>query len=278
MNDTIDVCMPTYNGGAVIGTCLGHLHDAIADSPFDLGALRISDGGSTDDTPRIIREWADEHSHALDLQIEGTSLPVARERLIGRVTTDWFLFLDDDVLVDGTYLSTLASWTDEGGVGAVHGRKANAYFGPPSEWKRMRATRGATHATLFRTAAVAGTTVPADLHVLEDEYLRRVVENRGWNWVFDHRALLEHQNQGRHAPNFQAGWLAGKYGLLPGWYCVLHPLYAIARRRDPMPHTKRALGWIAGALSGHLEGGIFAETYGVPDGGDLPYTGGKQLP
>lgn len=242
----IDVAMPTYDSAGVVEETLDRMHAAVDASPFEPGAIYLADGGSADGSVTIIREWCAETPWQCVVAGGEYSLPKAREQLTRMVDSDWFLFLDDDVRLHEGYLDALYEWTSAPGVGAVHGRKSGAYDGPPSEWVRMRSKRGATHATLVRTAAVRECVIPEDLHVLEDEFLRRCIEETGYNWVFDHRAQLDHDCQGRHPVGWQEGYLAGKYGLLPAHWLLLHIPYSVATFRNPWPHVKRAVGWTAG--------------------------------
>lgn len=241
----LDVAMPTYGSGGVLAETLDRMHDAVNASPFDAGTVYIADGGSDDGTLDIVREWCDETPFECAIAPGEYSLPAARQELTRMVGSDWFLFLDDDVRLQEGYLRVLYEWTNAPGVGAVHGRKSGGYR-PPSEWVRMRSKRGATHATLVRTEAVRACEIPEDLHVLEDEYIRRCIEDTGYNWVFDHRALLDHDCQDRHPVGWQEGYLAGKYDLLPAHWLLLNVPYAAATRRNPWPHMKRAAGWVAG--------------------------------
>lgn len=249
MSMQLDVAMPTLNSESVIVDCLEHLRDAVTVSRFEPGVLRVSDGGSKDDTIEDIERWCDLNEWEVSVQKTYKELPKAREELIGRVRSDWFLFLDDDVRLDEGYLIDLGEWIDSDGVGAVHGRKANGYDGDATAWKKMRTRRGATHATLMRTDAVKHATIPDDLTVLEDEYLRQVVEERGYNWVFDHRAIIRHECQNRHPKSLNEGYLAGKYDLMPGHYFALNVPYAVVDGRSPWPDLKRASGWAMGRVN-----------------------------
>lgn len=240
----IDVAIPTHESGAVIGETLDRLATAEANGDVDVGRIVVVDDESDDDTRGIVRDRAETCGWDCDVLQRETTLPEARKLAIDRVTRDWFLFLDDDVRIAPDYLDRLADAAAPA-IGAIQGRK-HSRTERPSEWTRRRSRRGGTHATLVRREAVRGIEFPADLLVLEDEYLRRYVEDRGFLWIFHHGARFRHENQHRHPVGWREGWLGGKYDLLPFQRAVLNAPYAALTGRDPRPHAKRALGWIAG--------------------------------
>jgi|GEM_PF-3927120 len=244
----IDVAIPTHESAAVLGGTLDALATSDRESAVSVDRLVVVDDASTDATRDVVREQADEYGWELALVTRPTTLPEARELAIDRVETEWFLFLDDDVRVGTHYLDRLTDAAAPG-VGAIQGRKADRSE-PASDWVRRRARRGGTHATLLRTAAARGVSFPADLHVLEDEFLRRHVESRGYLWVFNHRARFVHASMDRHPIGWQEGYLAGKYALKPFHEVALNVPFTAASGRNPVPHARRAVGWLAGRLAG----------------------------
>lgn len=248
----VDVAMPTHESADVLGETLDQLAAVESDCGVGVNRLVVVDDESTDDTRAVVRERADRHGWPIRLVTSETSLPEARELLVELVETEWFLFLDDDVRLDERYLDRLAAAAAPG-VGGVQGRKESRDESP-TDWVRRRARRGGTHATLVRTAAARSVDFPDDLHVLEDEYLRRHVEARGYLWVFNHTAEFSHANQYRHPIGWQEGYLAGKYGLKPFHEVALNVPFAAADGRSPVPHAKRAAGWLAGHVAGDGSG------------------------
>lgn len=242
--DGIEVAMPTSDSAGVLDGALRALATSSDTSNVPITRLVIVDDVSTDGTREIAEANADENGWDLRIVSRPTTLPEARELAIATVEAEWFLFLDDDVRVSPRYLARLR---DAVGplVGAVQGRK-NARTEPNSAWVRRRARRGGTHATLCRHEAVDGVSFPSDLVVLEDEYLRRYVEDNGFLWVFNHQAWFHHASQHRHPIGWREGVLAGKYGLKPFHECALTVPFAAATGQNPVPHAKRAAGWLAG--------------------------------
>lgn len=248
MLENVDVCMPTYNSGTVIVETINRLADAIGRASIDVNRVVAVDNESTDRTKNRLRESVSKHDWDLLLHSKPTSLPKAREVAVDLVETDWFLFLDDDVRLKEPYFEAVREWTDCARVGAIQGRKESRND-HPADWVRRRVRRGGTHATLFRTAAVSGVSIPADIKVLEDEFLRRVVESRNYRWVLDPMAEFSHEVQDRHPIGWTEGYVGGKYALSQAHTVALNVPFAALTGRNPLPHTKRFAGWIAGRLS-----------------------------
>jgi glycosyltransferase involved in cell wall biosynthesis len=239
----IDIAMPTRNSAEALPEALDRLQRSLDNSPLEANRLLIEDD-SDDDTPAVAREHTE---IPVAVSERGLSLPAARERLMSRVETEWFLFLDDDVRVQTDYLRRAWAWTSCANVGAVQGRKASRTE-RASDWMRRRARRAGTHATLIRTAAVRNVEIPLSVSVLEDEYLRRQVEDRGWVWALDHDARFEHDCQQRHPIGWEEGYVAGEHDLATGHRLVLSAVAATARRRNPTGQWARVAGWLAGQL------------------------------
>lgn len=244
--DSIEVAMPTYNSAEVLKDTLRALETSSETSDVEISRLLIIDNVSTDGTEEIANTCAAEYGWDLELVSRPANLPEARKLAIEKVRADWFLFLDDDVRISATYLQQLQDSICPA-VGAVQGRKSSRDE-QNSEWVRRRARRGGTHATLCRREAVDDVSFPADLEVLEDEYLRRHVDDAGYLWIFNHQARFDHASQDRHPIGWQEGVLAGKYGLKPFHECALNVPFAAASGRNPIPHAMRTVGWLFGRL------------------------------
>ncbi|WP_276257424.1 glycosyltransferase family 2 protein [Haloglomus litoreum] len=242
----LEVAMPTHESAAVIEGALAHLRRSEAACEPTVERLLVVDDESDDDTVDLARQAANEAGWGFEAIIEPCSLPEARERAIAAVEADWFLFLDDDVRVRESYLDDLFGAVGPL-VGGVQGRKGTRTE-HPTDWVRRRARRGGTHASLVRTEAARGVDFPDDLHVLEDEWLRRHVDAGGWLWVLNHRARFDHDSMERHPIGWQEGYLGGKYGLSTIQDVALNVPFALATGRSPLPHAKRTAGWLRGYL------------------------------
>jgi glycosyltransferase involved in cell wall biosynthesis len=249
MTDTeLTVCIPTKDSSDVLDGTLTHLAVAADAAPVTINRLVIVDDESDDRTVPIAVEHADAAGWDIDAIVEPTSLPEARNRAIDEVETEWFLFLDDDVRLSETYLETLLE-ARAPLIGAIQGRKVSRTEAP-SDWVHRRSRRGGTHATLIRRDAVGDTRIPEDLDILHDEYCRHIVERSGYLWVFNHQARFDHANQDRHPIGWREGYEGGQYGLSQFHDLALNVPFAAVTGRNPLPHAKRAAGWIAGRLGG----------------------------
>lgn len=243
----IAVAMPTYGSASVIEGALSHLAASEAACEPSVERLLLVDGESEDGTVALAEAAAKEYGWSFDAVVTDCSLPEAREIAIDRIHREWFLFLDDDVRVRESYLDDLFGAVGPL-VGGVQGRKGSRTE-HPTDWVRRRARRGGTHASLVRTEAARGVDFPDDLHVLEDEWLRRHVDAGGWLWVLNHRARFDHASMDRHPIGWQEGYLGGKYGLSTIQDVALNVPFALATGRSPVPHAERTAGWLRGYLA-----------------------------
>lgn len=247
LGGSIDVAMPTDHSEAVIEQSLTALERSASRSPVTVNKLIVVDNHSTDGTVSIAKRIAKTFGWEVAIVQQPTTLPEARAVAIDAVGTEWFLFLDDDVIVSESYLSDLVAGVSPL-AGGVQGRKATE-TGRPSTWVHYRSMRGGTHATLLRHETVRDIQIPSDLEVLEDEYIRQHVENeRGKLWVFNHQAVFYHRNQMRHPLGWEEGYLAGKYGLRPGYRMAIDLPASVLAGRDPIPYFARTAGFVVGTM------------------------------
>lgn len=243
----IDVCIPTYNSEDVIEDSLDSLANSEKESPMDISTIYLIDNQSTDKTREIARNRSAEFGWDIEITKKQCNLPEARQLAISKVNTEWFLFLDDDIQIPQDYLSKL-SGAIAPLVGGIQGRKETPHTTHNSNWVRWRSHRSGTHATLLRHSAVEDIEIPNELTVLEDEYIRKHVEENGWLWIYNHQALFQHNNVGRHPINWTEGFLAGKYDLMSFPY-VLRGMLTAAIQLDirfTLSNLQRVFGWIAG--------------------------------
>jgi glycosyltransferase involved in cell wall biosynthesis len=245
--DELTVCMPTWNSEPVLRQTLNHLAESEKNAPVDIRSLVIVDNESEDRTTEIARDATVEFGWEARICSTPCLLPKAREMAIELVDTDWFLFLDDDVLISSQYISRLCEAVSPT-VGAVQGRKESLREKNNSMWVHSRSKRGGTHATLVRTTAARDVSFPPDLHILEDEFLRQYIESKGYLWIFNHQAFFDHENQNRHSQAWKHGYLGGKYHLSKFHYHLLDAPFAILRGKSPVNQAKLLFGWLYGYL------------------------------
>lgn len=240
----IDVAIPTRNSEGVLENTLNRLAAAERNSDAEIGTVLIEDAEFNSQS-RL--SAIDHHGLTLEIRASGRNLASARQALIRRVETEWVLFLDDDVRIPDTYLSDLIQWTEPERVGAVHGRTHTQNTHTPTRLSQQ-SDRGTAHATLVRRAAVEQVTFPPDLTLFTGPFLRRYVESQQYKWILDHQAEFTHPPRNRHSPSWLEGELAGVYDFATFPQIANSVFRAVSLSQNPIPHTLRALGWIAGRL------------------------------
>jgi len=242
MTMQIDVAIPTYGGESTIEDCLTHLVEAIQPSQFQINRLLIDwkPADNLDSTGRNVSDFCMNRNISHVIHKNDHNLPESRQFLIEQIQTEWFLFLDDDVLLSPDAM-TAGYAAISPAVGGIQSRRATDTH-TPAEWSRWRPVRGTLFASLIRMQALEDIEIPSDITVLEDEYIREHIDNEGYLWLFDHQFQFLHKSQHRHEIDFNEGRIAGKYGLLPIWYVFGNVAYNPV---DPK-HYKRAIGYVKG--------------------------------
>jgi len=154
--------------------------------------LIVVDAFSDDDTIKILREFPRVEIHQVAF-----NRAEARQYGIEQVETEWFMFLDDDVILGRDWFKIAQKYM-EPGVGLIWGwdvianphsrnrMKVMYYLRRMSEYELMVRNfrhRGGTHDTLIRREAVEGIKIPNDLHFYEDWYIKKYVEDRGYEVI-----------------------------------------------------------------------------------------------
>jgi len=176
--EKFDVCIPTLNSGKTLEACLKAIKETIP-----VNRIIIADGYSTDNTIEIAKKYG------CEIFQTNKSLGEVREILIRKVKTEWFFFIDADIVVNKKWFYVLVNVRADN-IGAIHG------FGLPRgiigflrkillfiKVKLGVKQRGFTSNTLIRRKAVAGIKLPKKKR-LEDIYLQEEVERRGYKWKF----------------------------------------------------------------------------------------------
>lgn len=216
---SIDVVMPTFNSEK---PCLKECLDAIH-SEIPVHHLIVVDSGSNDNTVGIALQYP-----RTKLIVErGVSVAKARQIGIENVDTEFFAFVDSDVVLCRGWLENIMSiMTEE--TGAVEGlchykneliqKYANSML--KLQWKlyhtkRIRSERAFTGDTIIRTRSVKGILIPEWLKVYEDQFIRWFVERNGFNWLRTSEPVAVHDNV-RKTPKagYEAGRCAHRLGYL----------------------------------------------------------------
>ncbi len=130
---TIDLCLCTFRRAHVTKTL-----QSIAAAQVPVGhdlRVHVVDNDDTPSAQAAVESVAREL--ALDIRyhhVPGANISIARNGGLDAATGDWVAFLDDDELVEATWLTALMSRAQETGADAVFGH-AKADYGPDApDW------------------------------------------------------------------------------------------------------------------------------------------------
>jgi glycosyltransferase involved in cell wall biosynthesis len=178
--EPIDVALLTFNSERKLRECLDGIYQNVP-----VKRLIVVDGYSTDKTISILEEYSKRYGNVEVVQEKGTR-GSARQTAIEMVKTEWFMFVDSDVVLSKNWFGEAWKLVDEG-VGAVWGIEiwsvlANSSVLPIFERVTLQIfeERGGTHDLLVRTKAVQGINIPFELHTYEDGYIKDWIEYNGY--------------------------------------------------------------------------------------------------
>jgi len=182
MVDSIDVVLLTKNSEHILTKCLNALYQNVP-----VHRLIIIDGYSTDNTLKIIKTYQ-KHNNITILFDNGTRAS-ARQKGITAVQTEWFLFLDSDVILCNNWFQK-ATKNIAPNVGAVWGIEVWSTIKNPKMLKlfliityKIFEIRGGTHDTLIRTSTVKDIQIPKKLHVFEDTYIKNHITQKNYKFI-----------------------------------------------------------------------------------------------
>ena len=180
---SVDVVLLTKNSERVLEKCLASVYENVP-----VNQLLVVDGYSTDKTLQILDRFNDKYQNVKVTFDRGTR-GTAREKGIRQVTTDWFMFVDSDVVVCQNWYKKALKHLDKT-AGAVWGIEVWSTIQNLATLKMfLRVTRkifdlrGGTHDTLIRTDLVKDIRIPRNLHVFEDSYIMDWISSKGYRVV-----------------------------------------------------------------------------------------------
>jgi glycosyltransferase involved in cell wall biosynthesis len=178
----IDVVLLTKNSAHLLNNCLASVQRNVP-----VKNLIVIDGYSTDRTLEILERFNRRYGNIQLHQMEG-SRAKARTEGIRRVTTEWFMFVDSDVLLSRDWFKQ-AQQNMTRDVGAVWGLNVDVLPNVKNKWALTLQTivarqcfylRGGMHDTLILRKAVEGIVIPEHLHTFEDAYIVDYILKRGY--------------------------------------------------------------------------------------------------
>jgi len=166
----------------------------------------------------------------------------ARELGIKKVETSWFAFVDSDVIL-------AENWFNE--ISKYFGPNIGAIEGPIVGQKVNPGGRAYTNCTLIKTDLVKDIKIPDEMNVLEDQFIRKFIENKGYKWLKVDSPCSIHKSQSDRIKNaFEVGRMAGKYNLFPLWkslgVCFLSPIKFLKYKDSPKIYFNQLVGHIKG--------------------------------
>lgn len=179
----VDVVVLTKNSEKTLRKCLESIYNNVP-----VNRLVVVDGHSTDGTLGIIRTFNEKHHNVVFLSEKGTR-GKARQKAIEAVKTEWFMFVDSDVvLCNGWFKKAKRLMRDN--VGAIWGIEVWSVLKNMTVLKlferitmKIFGKRGGTHDLLVRHKAVKGIHIPPNLHVYEDAYIKWWIYKKGYKVV-----------------------------------------------------------------------------------------------
>ena len=201
--------------------------------------LIVVDGFSEDETINFLRRFP-----SVKVIYDEGNRATARQKGIEEVETDFFVFVDDDVILCNEWFKKAKELIHGklGGLWGVaypvepltkkyHEAMAKIYkMNIPQLSIRQGYLRGQMHDTLIRTSVVKDIKIPKDLHVYEDEYIRRWIEKKGYIWLPTVKPYCLHY-KAQHS--YKEGWLTGflgkKYGYFPKKLFLKHVTFFMGK-------------------------------------------------
>jgi len=178
--EPVDVAILTMNSAAKLRECIQSVYENVP-----VNRLIVIDGYSTDATPSIIESFQKRHGNVVFIQEKGTRAS-ARQTAIRSVKTEWFMFVDSDVVLSRNWLAEAEKLIAEN-VGAIwgieiwsvlRGQKILDIFERVT--LKIFERRGGTHDMLVRRQTVADIKIPYQLHTYEDAYIKSWISNKGY--------------------------------------------------------------------------------------------------
>lgn len=178
--------------------------------------LIVLDGFSTDKTLDIINSYKDK----FNIKLIQTKAALGKSREIGikNVDTEWFAFIDSDVILRYGWFREMNGYISDIKVGAIESNFIHHYpanipkfpaFNNVVNQRRVD-TRGYTIATMIKTQSVEDISIPPDLLIYEDEFIKKWIERKEYKWRKVVSPVVDHYPNPDH---FRDAYLTGIYSI-----------------------------------------------------------------
>lgn len=183
MAGSIDVILLTKNSQRALTACLDSLYRNVP-----VRKLIVVDAYSQDRTLEILNRYNAQHGNVKLVFDRGTRA-TARQRGMQLVESEWFMFLDSDVVLCKDWFKKAQPYMDDD-VGAVWGIEVWSTIQNTKTLKlflvitrKIFEVRGGTHDTLIRTNLIEDIQIPPNLHVFEDAYIKDWIIKKGYRVI-----------------------------------------------------------------------------------------------
>jgi len=180
MMKPIDVAILTMNSDAMLRECINSVYMNVP-----VNNLIIVDGYSTDATADIVEQFKRQFGNVILVQEKGTRAS-ARQKAIQLVKSDWFMFVDSDVILSKNWFAEAEKIVKDD-VGALWGIEIWSVLRGKNILKlfervtmKIFEERGGTHDMLIKRKTVEDIEIPRQLHTYEDAYIKSWIEKKGF--------------------------------------------------------------------------------------------------
>jgi len=191
--DSLDVIVLTKNSEKHLRECLESIYTAIP-----VHHLIIVDAFSTDKTIEIVENFRRKYGNVIMIQDKALR-GKAREIGIRHVDTEWFSFVDSDIVLISKWFNEVRKHMGPK-IGAIQTANIKTLY-PSKEFseydnatkklrkhfygkeERVMMNRGCGAATLVRTELVESIQIPNWLNYGEDEYIRKYILQQNYNYL-----------------------------------------------------------------------------------------------
>jgi len=251
----VDVVLLTKNS---VNPCLKECLESIR-KQLPINRLIIVDGGSTDGTIELCKAIFPAAQIIYDVK---GNRATARQIGIDQVCTDWFVFMDSDVILKEGWFKNASKYMVNPDIGAVQGSTLQVVEPLIEDFsvamKRIRkflggltykpflepVHRGFTGDILLKTHLVKDIKIPKILHVYEDHYIKKWIENKGFIWFRAPDATCAHYMENRDpktALNDYIGYVIGSVSFKRSFVAVLMIIPKILFALCMKPNLKMAV-------------------------------------
>jgi glycosyltransferase involved in cell wall biosynthesis len=190
--NAVDVIVLTKNSERVLARCLESIYENVP-----VNKLIVYDGYSIDRTLEILKDFQIKYGNIELLKGHGTR-GTARQEAIRRVKTEWFMFVDSDVILCPNWFQKATKLVKDD-VGAIWGMEIWSVLKKArllSLFERINLKvferRGGTHDLLVRQKAVGNISIPHRLHTYEDSYIKSWIRRKEYRVIAAYEPYCVH--------------------------------------------------------------------------------------